>query len=234
MAALDKEKKSLAEIGLSPKALGEFSQRIEPVARRHDITPEKLRDRLLRELENLEHGLSLETLIQDRQLELEKKEKAVTLAKQEQESLEAANNSLKQEKENLEASIRETREKLSKEMAKIVPAARATINSVVKELQSGHGKVLDEVRRLRDEALEVGREVGRFEEMLQANLWLRELLTLVRGEEGIEGKRVRAIVLKVLRSAEPWLKDNEANKWGFSTLTLATDNLIKELEKWKT
>jgi len=233
LATLDKERKSLTELGLSLEALAEFSQRIEPVARLHNITPAELRDRLLSELESLEQGLSLETLIHDRQLELEKKEKAIALAKQDSESLKAVVFSLKQEKASLEVSIKNTREKVSQEIAKIIPVAQDTIDRLVKELRRGYSEAIAEVHRLGDEALEVGIKIGRFEEILQTNQWLRELLILAQGEGRIEGKRVRVIVLKILRSIGPWLKENKVNEWEYSTLSLAIDNLIKELEKWK-
>jgi len=203
------------------------------VAQRHHITPAELRDRLLQELESLGQGLGLETLIQSRQMELEEQEQAVALAREERESLKAVVTSLKQEKTSLEASIKSTREKVSREIVKIIPAARDTINRLVEELQRGHDEALAEVRRLRDEAVEVGREVGRYEETLQANQWLSELLALAQGEESLEGRRVRVITLLVLRGAAAWLKHNETNKLGFSTLSFATDNLIRELEQWK-
>jgi hypothetical protein len=78
--------------------------------------------------------------------------------------------------------------------------------------------------------VEVGKEVGRYQEILQANQWLSELLALVRGEESIEGKRVRAIALSVLRGTITWLKHND---FGFSSLSLGIENLIGELERWK-
>jgi len=233
LATLDKERQRLLDIGLSLEALAEFSQRLQSVAQRRHITPTELRDRLLQELESLGQGLGLEELIQSRQLELEEQKQAVALARQERESLKAVVTSLKQEKTSLEASIKNTREKVSREIVKIIPAARDTINRFVEELQRGHDEVLAEVHRLRDEALEVGREVGRYEEMLQANQWLSELLALVRGEETLEGKRVRVITSLVLRGAAAWLKHNETNKLGFSILSFAIDNLIRELEQWK-
>jgi len=233
IATLNKERQRLLGIGLSLEALAEFSQRVQSIAQRHHISPAGLRVRLLKELENLSQGLGLETLVQRRQVELEEQEQALALARQERESLKAVVESLKQEKTSLEASIKDTREKVSREIAKIIPAARDTINRLVEELQRGHNEALVEVRRLRDEALEVGIEVGQYKEMLQSNQWLSDLLALVRGEESVEGKRVRAIILSVLRGALAWLKHNEASNLRFSTLSFAVGNLIGELEKWK-
>jgi hypothetical protein len=142
-------------------------------------------------------------------------------------------NSLKREKTSLEASIKDTREKVSREIAKIIPMARDTINRLTEELQHGHNEALVEVRRLKDEALELGIEVGQYKETIQSNQWLSDMLALVRGEESVEGKRVRAIILSVLRGALAWLKHNEASNLRFSTLSFAVENLIGELERWK-
>jgi len=233
ITTLNKEQQRLLDIGLSLEALAEFSQRVQSIVQRHHISPAELRERLLQELENLSQGLGLETLVQRQQVELEEQERALALARQERENLKAVVESLKQEKTSLEASIKDTREKVSREIAKIIPAARDTINRLVEELQRGHNEALVEVRRLRDEALEVGIEVGQYKEMLQSNQWLSDLLALVRGEESVEGKRVRAIILSVLRGALAWLKHNEASNLRFSTLSFAVGNLIGELEKWK-
>jgi len=233
IAVLNKERQGLLDIGLSFEALAEFSQRVHSIARRHHISPAEFRKRLLNELEKLSQGLGLETLIQSRQKELEEQERAFALASRDLESLKAVVESLNQEKTSLEASIKETREKVSREIAKIVPAARDTINQLTEQLQRGHNEALEEVRRLRDEALELGIEVGQYSEMLQSNQWLSDLLDLVQGEEGVEGKQVRAIILSVLRGTLTWLKHNEASNLRFPTLSYSVGNLIGELEKWK-
>jgi predicted nucleic acid-binding Zn-ribbon protein len=175
----------------------------------------------------------LEALIQSRQQELEEREQAITETKEELQTAKAVVGSLKQEKLSLEASIKETREKVSREIAKIIPVAQDTINRLVEELRRGHDMVLTEVRRLKDEALEVGKEIGRFEEILQVNEWLKELLALVQGEENLEGKRVRVIVLRILRGTVVWLKHNTGENLIFSPVLSATENLVRELEQWK-
>ena len=233
LATLSKERQRLLDIGLSLETLAEFNQRVQSIAQHNRIAPAELRGRLLQELGKLDQGLGLEALIRIRQLELEKQERAVALARQEQESLKAVVANLKQEKMSLEASIKDTREKVSREIAKIVPAASDAINRLVDELRRGHGEALVEVRQLRDEALEVGKEVGRYEQMLQAKQWLSELLALVQGDESIEGKQVRVIVLSVLRGVAAWLKCHSSESFLVSSLSSATDRLLRELEQWK-
>ncbi len=187
----------------------------------------------MHELETLDKGLGLEALIQSRQQELDQQEQAVFTTRQDSESLKAGGVSLKQEKTNLEASIKVAREKVSQEITKIIPAATDTINRLVEELRRGHDETLAEVRRLKDETLEVGKEIGQYEEILQANEWLNELLALIKGGESVAGKRVRAIALLVVRGVAVWLKHNKAENQIFSPLLSATENLVRELEQWK-
>jgi transposase len=233
LSALNREIQRLQDTGLPFEELAEFGQRVQVVAQRHAIKPAELRDRLLQELETLDKGLGLEALIQSRQQQLEEQEQAVAKAKQESETIKAVVSGLKQEKTSLEASIKETREKVSREIAKIIPVARDTVNGLVEELRRGYNEALTDVRRLKGEALEVGKEVGRHEGILQVNEWLNELLALVRGEESLEGKRVRVIVLLVLRGAAAWLKHNKGENLVFSPLLSTAESLIRELEQWK-
>jgi alanyl-tRNA synthetase len=233
LATLRKEKLRLTKIGLSLEVLAEFSQRAQAIAQHHRITPGELRKRLLQELENLDQALGLETLIKRRKSELVEQEQAIAAAKKESLSLKTVINNLQREKASLEASIKETREKVAVEMTRITTAARDMVNTLAQELRRGHDKALAEVQRLRDEAVEVGKEIGQYKETLQANEWLRELLALVRGEETIEGKRVRAITLLVLRGTNVWLRNNGIDNLAVSTIELTTESLIKELEQWK-
>ncbi len=233
LSALNGEIQKLNDIGLSLKELAEFNDRLQVIAQRHAIEPVVLRSRLLHELETLDKGLALEALIQSRQQELDRTEQAITSTKKELETAKAVTGSLKQEKANLEATIKETREGVGREIAKIIPVAQDAIDRLGKELRRGYEEALAEVRRLRDEAGEVGREVGRCEGILQVNEWLNELLSLMRGEENIEGKQVRSIGLSVVRGIAIWLKRQDNYSLSFTSLLSTTERLISQLEQWK-
>jgi uncharacterized coiled-coil DUF342 family protein len=233
IAILSKDKQKLLEVGLSLESLDGFNQRVQSIAQRHQIKPPELRERLLRELANLDEGLGLETLIQKRQTELEEQKRAVVLATQEQETLKIVVAALKQEKGGLEASIKEIKDTVCREMTKIVPITRDTINKLVEEVRHGRSEALTEVNRLKDDALEVGKEIGRFEGILQTNQWLSELPALVRGEESVTGKSVRVIILLILRGTAAWIKNNGADTVSLPMWSYTLDNLIKELEQWK-
>lgn len=234
LAAVSKERQRLLEIGLTAEALAEFAERVQSIARHHNIIPSKLRDRLLAELAKLEKEVGLEALINTRKLELERQKRAVDSAKREGESLKAVIASLKQKRADLEAIIEEITEKVGIEIAEIAPAATDEINRLIEELKRGHEDTLAEVRRLMDETLEVGKEVGQYEQMLRSNQWLSELLALAQGDESIEGNRVRVIVLTALRGASAWLKCHSSESSTLSSLSYSTDSLVKELERWQT
>ena len=233
LATLKGEVQKLKDIGFSFSELIQFHEKLDVIAQRHAIQSSELRSRLLQELGRLDKGLTLETVLRGRQEEMDKMEQAISMSRNEIETTRAVVESLKQEKMNLEANIRETREKVSQEIAMIIPLARDTIDRLGKDLQRGNEEALAEVGRLRDEAMEVGREVGRCEGILQLNEWLNELMALVRGEDGVEGKRVRVIALSVIRAVGIWLKRQQNYAPSFMSLSLTTERLISQLEQWK-
>ncbi len=188
--------------------------------------------RLSHELKNLNDGLGLESLIQARKQELNKLEKAITRANENLETIRAMFNSLNQEKTKLEASIKETRESVGSEIARIIPLARDTISQLEKELRSEVTKVVEEVSQLRDKSLEFGKEVGRYEGVVEANAWLKEMLALMQGGEGIDAKHVMVIALSVVRGLCSWMRMQNKNSIVVTPLSKATDNLIWELGKW--
>jgi len=233
LAALSKEMQKLEYIGFTFEELTEFGQKVKVIAKRHAIKPAEFRARLCHELENLDQALGLEALVSSRQQELAEQKRLVAKARQELETTKAAVDTLKQEKANLEASIKETTEWIGREIVSIMPLARDTIDEVVKRLRRGVNKVVAEVRKIRDESLEVGKEVGRWEGILEANSWIKGLLALVQGEQSIEAKQVRVIALLVVRGVRGWLKVNDKQTTALPSLTAYTDSLMRELEQWR-
>ena len=233
LSALSQGIQRLQDIGFDFEELAEFCQKLQAIAQRHAIKPGELRGRLLHELETLDKGLGLEALIKTKQLELNKSEQAVAITKKELESAKAVVGSVRQEKTQLDASIKETREQVGREIARIIPVARDTIGHLAKELRNEVDKAIAGVSQLRDQSLEAGKEVGRYEEMLETNAWLKELLALVRGEQSIESKQVRVIALLITRGISGWLKVQDKYSAIFMSLSSATNNLIRELEQWK-
>ena len=231
LSALKVEMQKLKDIGFSLRELAEFNEKLQEIAQHHTIKPGELRGRLLHELQTLDKGLALETLIQSRQQEIDRMEQAIAKGKKEVETTRAVVGSLGQEKTNLEESIKEMREKVMREIAKIVPLAQDAIAELSKDLRRGSDEALAEMQRLRDEAMKVGKDVGRYEGILKSCEWLDELLALVRGEENIAGKRVKIISLLVVRALHTWSKRQDS--LSYTLLPHAVESLISELERWK-
>jgi transposase len=231
LSALKDEMQKLEDLGLSLRGLAEFNGKLEEIAQHHTIKPSELRGRLLQELQTLDKGLALETMVQSRQQELDETEQAISKGKKEIETTRVIVASLRQEKTNLEESIKEMREKVVREIAKIVPLAQDAVTKFGKGLQRGNDEALAEVRRLKDEAIEVGREIGRYEGVLQASEWLNDLLALMQGQENIASKRVKVIALLVVQALHTWLKRQGSLSVGL--LPHAAESLISELERWQ-
>ena len=234
LSALKGEMQKLKDIGLSLSELAEFREELQVIAQRHAIEPSELRSRLLHELRSLDKGLTLETLIRSRQQDMDRMKQAIARNRHEIEATGAVVDNLKQEKMSLEANIKETRERVSREITMIIPIAQETIDRLREELRRGSEEALAEVRRLRDEAIEVGSEVGQFQGILQASEWLSDLPALIRGEEGIAGKRVKTLVLPVVRGLDIWLKRDHSYSLSFTALSLTVGRLISDLETWET
>ena len=232
LAALGKEKQKLVEAGFSPEELAEFNDRTRAIAARHHIAVTVLSERLLHELESLDKGLGLEVLIDARQIELKKYQQLIASANKEHESLQGTIAALEQQKAALEANIKTASEKVNDEIVKVIPAVREAANRLAKELQLGNEGVLGEVKHLKDQALEIGKEIGRYEGIIKVNQWLIDLMTLVRGEDGLEAQRVRVILLQVLRDGESWMKRNQS-KIRPGAPTYSMQKLIGELEEWR-
>ena len=141
--------------------------------------------------------------------------------------------SLRQERLNLQADIKQTREKVSREISSLIPLAQGTIDKLGEDLRLGNEEALAQMRRLRDDAVEVGMEVGRCQGILQGSEWLHELHALVRGEEGIQDARVRIIVLSVVRAFHASLKRQHSYALSFTKMLLTVERLISELEAWE-
>lgn len=232
LATWSKESHQLAKAGFTLDALVEFNDKIRIIAARHHIAVSALRDRLLKEMKVLDKGLTLEAMIKDKRDELKTERKAVTSTKKERKELEASNETLSEQKAALEADIKADRENVSVELANIVLAAKEMFNKFNGELQQGSANILGTVQNLKGEAIEIGKDIGRAEGIVQSNAWLIDLLALTKGDESLEAMRVRAYLLTVLRGAQSWMKANPERVAVVQNLPSTVDLLVMYLERW--
>ncbi len=233
LAAARRELEALAGLGLSLDDLPGFVERLSGVAQRHAIEPRDLLQRLLHDLEELETGLGLESNLEIKRHELDRVERAIPKAQREREALDYALEELRQQQAALRKSIAEEASQVRKEMRAIANIAREAAAGVRQDLQNGIVDSLLEVQKLRNQALELGQELGHFEAAIEANEWLRSLLSLVKGDGDIGASQVRAIGLSVLRGVQGWLERNESDVQLSYLLKTRLGAAIEGMVQWK-
>jgi len=226
------EMKKLQKTGLTVQGLTDFNIKLELVAKRHNLKPSVVRQRLLLELRNLEKGLGLETLVQTQKQILKETNQAITKQNANKLSLEAVVNDLQQQKQNLEAVIKETTTSVRLQIENIVPAAKNTMKQITGDLKSGCSEVLAEVRQLKEDSIQVGQEIGQYEGILKEGEWVKKLTELIHGGDSINAKDVKTIALLVNQNISVWLEQHNMNSPDTGLLAINTKKFLEEFVKW--
>ena len=99
-------------------------------------------------------------------------------------------------------------------------------------MQGGVKAAAEPVTSGEGEAIEIGKDIGRVEGIVQSNAWLIDLLALTKGDESLEAMRVRANLLTMLRGAQSWMKANPERVAVVQNLPSTVDLLVMYLERW--
>jgi DNA repair exonuclease SbcCD ATPase subunit len=228
-----KDLQALSAIGMSFDELSGFSERLRGVAHRHGVTPKALCARLLTELEQLDKGLGLETLVHTRQLELNKLEQAITKAQEKSAVLNSQSQQLQQELASLKAQITGERSSVVKELRIVNTMARNTVAELKQDLSNGIQEGLDAVAKLTKEIFEAGKEFGKIEAMIKSSAWFEDMLCLLGGKDDVTASRVRVVGLILLKSIVAWLERNYPRDISLHLLRTTLTNVVGELERWK-
>jgi len=230
LATARKALKTLAKLGLSAEEFPGFVHRIGVVAQRHGIKPAALRNRLLQELEHLHKCLSLESLVKARRKERDSIKKDIAKASEKQAALGSALQYLNQQKASLEATIAEEQGHVIKVTHAMNQSVQDAAAKLKQDLQEGTSEALLEVQNIKNQALEVGQELGRFTGIVEANAWLRTLAALVKGDSTASPAEVRTVVLAVVLGLRSYMQHQGTPSY---PLTTYLNNVIQELEQWK-
>jgi chromosome segregation ATPase len=234
MAMARRELKTMTGLGLSPDDLPGFVGRIGMTAQRLGIDPSALRDRLLHELEEIGTGIGLESLVENRRHELNQIEQTVETTQRELDALDSTLQQLRQQHVSLHASIAEEKKHVHKEIRATANLAREAVVRLNRDLDSGVSKAIQEVEKLSNQAVEVGLEMGRYDAMIEGNKWLRTMVALIEGEDGLSAADVRLVGLALMRGVMEWLQQKESQTapppyWLISYL----NSVIQGLEQWR-
>lgn len=226
-----KDLKTLSGIGMSLDDLSGFTVRLKGIAQRHKMSPNALRERLLCQLEQLDEGLGLDTVMQTKLRELHRVEDAIAKAEEKSAALTARNQQLQEELSTLKAQVADEKDHVIKEIGAINTVARNTIAELQQDLGNRIREELEEVVRLKREAFELGKEFGQFEAMRKTNEWLGGLLSLVEGGDQITVHQVRVIGLMLLKGISAWFDRNRRNDVSLHNLRPSINNAVLELER---
>ena len=230
LALARKELKLLSKLGLSIDDLMGLEQRIGAISQRHGIKPAALRDRLLHELEQLDKGFGLESLVKEKRKELESIQNAVSKASEKRSALESVLQELSQQKASLEAAVAENQMHVLQSVQALNTSVQEAAAKLKQDLQKGTGEALLEVQNIKSQALEVGQELGHFSGVIEANAWLRTMAALIKGDTTASPAEVRAVVLAVVLGLRSYVQHKGTPSY---PLTTHLNNVIQELEQWR-
>ncbi len=126
----------------------------------------------------------------------------------------------------------EERKHIITDIKGINAVAKVAIAQLKEDLSAGIRESTAEVNKLGDQALEIGKDLGRFDETVESNQWLITLKGLVKGDS-IDPSEVRQIGIMVLRGIQTYLETDNSDYGSPSLLKLEIDSLIKEFMRWK-
>lgn len=230
LIATRKDLKLLSGIGMSQENLSVFTQRLKVIAQRHGIKSEVLCNMLMNELEQLDEGLGLDNVTRAKKEELSKLEKKILKEDERLATLRSEIEKLQEERSESKAVLSEERRHITKDIQSINTITRNTISEFKRDVESVVGVSIVEVNKLRDQALKLGKELGKYNEMIESNKWIRGLLALVKGDE-VEPEQVRVIGVMVTRGLLNWMEHNSDNNalWQLKTYTTSLNGA---LERW--
>jgi len=233
LTIIRKDLKELSGIGMSRDNLTAFTQRLKVVAQRHGMKPEVICSKLMDELEQLDEGLGLDTINKAKNQELSRIDVAIRKGEEETARISSTNEKMRQERSELKAVLSEERRHITKDIEAINLSAVSTIAELKRDLSAGVRESITEVNKLRDRALELGKELGQFQEAIESSKWLKGLQSLLRDDEEVELSQVRVLGMTVLRCIRSRLDQAYKDSGSQSLLRSSTCNLIDGLERWK-
>lgn len=225
--------KSLDKIGMNIEELNRFTVNLKEISAHHDIKPGDFCRCLLKELRMLDKGLNLDYKVKEKEVQLGSVRDEITKGQTEKDNLHAYLKQLTVEKANLETRLAHYHRQLANDITTLSEASKKTIKEINDNLKLSIQVSLLEVNKLSEEAVRAGKEVGKLEASIESLGWIKPLISMVRGENGLDDYQVRIIGLTVLRSMSLWLNENHGQDFNLYSLKSYFSNAISELEKWK-
>jgi len=233
LASAKKDLEKLCQIGISLDNLTGLVERIKEIAHRHQVDPEEFNNWLLKCLEQADKLSGLWHLVKQVKSDLKSKQEQIDEAKRGIDALDSTIVLLKKERTSLEAAMEREKKHLSQDMKAIRSTAENAVAELRDKLSAGIDQGLEEVSRLKAQAIELGIEQGQFRVLIESNQWLRALLSLIDGKNDISVNEVRVIGSQVLRSISDFIALHHESQGYVLPVRQNLDNALRSLEQWK-
>jgi hypothetical protein len=207
ISRMEKEIKSLKEVGFGEVDLTRIRKRIDEVAKDLKLHPKGIVDSLLANVSSFvgAEGERIKSFDEVEELKAE------------------------------ERKIREEVKDLTKEKEKIVSSIEAIKEAGVKRIEETSEKAIRALRELSsisEQALKVGREVGEMKEKVREGRWIEKLTKLVNSPQGTNFEDYKVLVLNLSLGIKAWVEMNQ-DKLSPSIFTIRSglDSLMNQLGK---
>lgn len=223
----------LAELGLAPDELPGFAQRVAAVARKHNLKPPALLERLLSELEQLDKGLRLDSQIKAKRAQLLEVTRAVQNDQEVVDRLRSEIEELRRQRADIQGQIAAGQALLTGELNSDISELRAAGSNMHQALSTASDQVSAEMQKIADQALQVGQELGRYDATIRQNQLMAILATLLTSPEEVKARDAQFVWLWVLRRLRDWARMQEGLTTGLYMLVSHLESVISDLESWK-
>ena len=225
LAAARRATGELAELGLLPEELPGFTSRLAGIAQRQNITSAELRERLFAELESLDEGLTLETVVEDRSQQVSRADAELNKLITEKGRIEKTISKLRREEQRLDASL----SVLVRQASIRVQEAGKLVTEQVSH--AGH-QVQEAIGGLLEDALALSQKVSRVETSLQSYQWLNRLVALVEAKDDVQPREVRVLALSLFQTFHDWIGRHQELPQALS-LQWGLEARIRDFQQWQ-
>ena len=225
LAAARRATGELAELGLLPEELPGFTSRLAGIAQRQNITSAELRERLFAELESLDEGLTLETVVEDRSQQVSRADAELNKLITEKGRIEKTISKLRREEQRLDASL----SVLVRQASMRVQEAGKLVTEQVSH--AGH-QVQEAICGLLEDALALSQKVSRVETSLQSYQWLNRLVALVEAKDDVQPREVRVLALSLFQTFHDWIGRHQELPQALS-LQWGLEARIRDFQQWQ-
>ena len=208
--------KRLLSLGFSENELPELATRLASAAYHHNMEPTQFQEWLFTCLDQASSLLGLDTMIKCRRDDVIKEERKLATARKNQETLAAELKTLKKQSTGERASQKSRRNVWEQESEALRCSSDQRLSTQQVQLQ------------------ETARALGNLEGNIDSYVWVRPLVNLIQGIDGVTTKEVRIAATFLCLSLRRYLELHVESHDKPARIEFLLEKLLEVLERWET